>query len=786
MLNRKAVRQLNLKISRQWVVVFLLLVINSTLIAQQKHTISGYVRDAETGEELIGVNVYDPESNKGTITNVYGYYSLTLSEGAYEIMFSYLGYNDYRTSMQLAGNKQVNVELSSATVEMEEAVVTATAPDKNVQSVEMGTAKLDMQEIKAIPVLFGEQDVLKTIQLLPGVKSAGEGNSGFYVRGGGADQNLILLDEALVYNASHLLGFFSVFNSDAIKDIKLIKGGMPAEYGGRLSSVLDIKMNEGNMKDVSVSGGIGLLSSRLALEGPIVKDKGSYLVTGRRTYADLFLRAFGNEDQQNTKLYFYDVNAKANYRINQNNRLFISGYFGRDIFDFEDIFGFDWGNATTTMRWNHLFSEKLFSNTSLIFSDYNYVVGLNAGTNDVDIRSGIQDYTFKQDFQYFHNPGLSLKFGIHSKYHQFKPGELISTDESFVNDIILDEETGLENNLYLSVEQDITSWFKINYGLRLSNFTILGPQDVYSYDAEDNIQDTISYEQAEVIDSYWGWEPRVITNFILSSQSSVKASYTRNYQYVHLLSNSTSGNPTDLWVPSSEIVKPQIADQYAVGYFRNFADNQYESSVEFYYKDLKNQIDYKNGADIILNDKVESQLVFGDGRSYGIELFLKKTYGQFIGWIGYTWSKTERQFEEINEGEWFPARHDRTHDVSMVGIYNLNERWNVSATWVYNTGDAVTYPAGKYEIDGKMVAYYTDRNSSRMPDYHRLDLSATYVAKKTEKYESSWNFSVYNAYARHNAYSINFEEDENNPGNTKAVKTYLFSIVPSITWNFKF
>lgn len=768
------------------IVMIFIVMVTSSLFAQEKYTISGYVRDAETGEELIGVNVISKEKSIGTITNVYGYYSLTLTEGEWTITFSYLGYEEENININLDEDKKINIELDVAAQQMEEVVISATAKDKNIQAVEMSTTKLEIKEIKSIPVLFGEQDILKTVQLIPGVKSAGEGNSGFYVRGGGADQNLILLDEALVYNASHLLGFFLVFNSDAIKDVKLIKGGMPAEYGGRLSSVLDIKMNEGNMKEYNVSGGLGLISSRLAVEGPIVEDKGSFLVTGRRTYADMFLRAFGNSAQQKTKLYFYDLNAKANYRINENNRLFLSGYFGRDVFDFNNTFGFDWGNTTSTLRWNHLYSNKLFSNTSLIFSDYDYIVGINPGSNEVDISSGIQDFTFKQDYQYFATPSISLKFGINSKYHVFKPGELLTNDESFVNDKILDKKNAIENNIYISNEHELTSWFKMNYGLRVSNFTMLGPQDVYSYDLDGNITDTTSYNKGDIIESYWGFEPRINTNFIINPRSSVKASYTRNHQYVHLLSNSTSGNPTDLWIPSSNIVKPQVADQFALGYFRNFADNKFESSIEVYYKDLKNQIDYKNGADILLNEKVESQLVFGQGRSYGLELFLKKKYGRFNGWIGYTFSRTERIFDEINDGDWYPAKHDRTHDISIVGIYELNKKWTLGATWVYYTGNAVTFPIGKYEIDGRTVSLYEDRNSSRMPDYHRLDLSLTYFAKKTDNYESSWNFSVYNAYARHNAYSINFEEDENNPGNTKAVKMYLFSIVPSITWNFKF
>ncbi|MCK5170673.1 MAG: TonB-dependent receptor plug domain-containing protein, partial [Bacteroidales bacterium] len=687
-----------------------------------------------------------------------------------------------------------NIELSTTATSLEEVVISAEAVDKNIKSSEMSVVKLNPKEIQTVPVIFGEQDLLKTIQLMPGVKSAGEGNSGFFVRGGSADQNLIYLDEAPVYNASHLLGFFSVFNSDAIKNMKLYKGNAPAEYGGRLSSVLDIKMNEGNSKKLGVSGGLGLISSRLTIEAPIIKDKGSFIISGRRTYAD-FLLTYSSEDLiKNTTLYFYDLNMKANYRINNNNRIFLSGYFGRDVFGFSDMMKTDWGNATATFRWNHLFSDKLFLNSSLIYSKYNYVIGFSGLTELIDIKSGIQDFNLKEDFQYFINPENTLSFGLNCIYHTFMPGELSSSDESFINSQIIDEKYAIESAAYISHKFDISNSLKLTYGLRYSNFAVIGPGNVYNYNDDDEITDTISYNNGELIKNYGQLEPRISVNYILNEQTSIKTSYARNTQYIHLLSNATSSTPTDLWLPSSSIIKPQIADQLALGYFRNFNDNMFETYVEIYYKNLQNQIDYKNGADILLNDKVESQLVFGKGHAYGIEFLIKKRTGKFTGWIGYTLSKTERTFDEINDGAWYPSKQDRTHDVSIVSMYNLTKRWTISATWIYYTGNAVTFPSGKYVVDGLTVPMYTDRNASRMPDYHRLDLGFTYVNKdkinkrknREKKYESSWNISVYNVYARKNAYSIDFRENENDPTKTEAVRLAIFQIVPSTTYNFKF
>lgn len=766
-------------------IIFLFSILSFNSFAQEKATLSGYVKDASTGEELIGASVYISEIKSGGTTNIYGYYSITVPKGEYSVNFSFIGYKTSSMKIKLSENKRLDVEISPNSEIIQEVEIKADAEDKNVRSTEMGVVKLDIKEIQSIPVIFGEQDILKTIQLMPGIKAAGEGNSGFYVRGGNIDQNLILLDEAPVYSASHLLGFFSVFNSDAIKDVKMIKGGMPAEYGGRLSSVLDIVMKDGNSKEYEASGGIGLIASRLTVEGPIVKDKGSFIASGRRTYVDMFLKASNNERMKKSKLYFYDLNLKANYRIGANDRIFLSGYFGRDVFGFADLLSTNWGNATTTLRWNHLFSEKLFLNSSLIYSDYTFKVGMKLGEDDFSILSGIKDVNLKEDFEYYVNTKNSVRFGGNAIYHTFRPGEISSSIDALDN-FSLENKHAIESAIYLSHDFSFNDNLKLTYGIRYSDFLQVGPGDIYSFDTEGNTKDTTKFSKFESVKNYGGFEPRASLTYLINSSNSVKVSFNRNRQYIHLLSNTTSGTPMDAWVPSSTIIEPEIANQYAIGYFKNFSDNKFESSVEIYYKDLKNQVDYKNGANLMLNPYVESQLVFGIGRAYGLEFFLKKRMGKFTGWISYTLSKTEKQFDDIDQGKWFPARYDRVHDISIVAMYKISEKLNVSATWVYYTGDAVTFPSGKYTIEGETVSYYTERNGYRMPDYHRMDIGVTYFNKKTEKTESSWNFSVYNAYARENAYAITFRENANDPSKTEAVRVSLFKIIPSITYNFKF
>lgn len=770
---------------------------------EQKYTLSGTLKDGSSGEDLIGARISVEElPGTGAITNAYGFFSLTLPEGKYTIRYKSLGFDEGTFEIDLNQDIQKNIEMEPAGKVLGKVDVTAKKADENVSSAEMGVDKLSMSDIENIPVLFGEKDPLKTIQLLPGVKSAGEGNAGFYVRGGGSDQNLILLDGAPVYNASHLLGFFSVFNSDALKDIKLYKGGAPAEFGGRLSSVLDIKMKEGNQKKFSGSGGIGLISSKLTLEAPIVKDKGSFIVSGRRTYADLFLKLSNREEAKNSVLYFYDLNAKANYRIGKKDRIFLSGYFGRDKFGFADQFGFDWGNTTGTFRWNHIYGkkQKLFGNTSFIFSNYNYKIQFGSGDDTFEIGSQIQDFNFKEDFTYYLNENHTLSFGANVIHHTFKPGEIETGSgiDFVLNDI--EERYSVESALYVSNEHKIGKRITLVYGVRGSNFAQIGPGDVFTFDNNGDITDTTTYGNWENVQTYWGLSPRISSSFRLDENSSIKAGYSRTFQYLHLISNSTASSPTDIWLPSSVNIKPQIADQYAVGYFRNFLDNELEMSAEFYYKDMQNVIDYRDGAEVTLNPTVEGELLFGVGRAYGVELLLKKRRGKFTGWVSYTLSRTEKKFTEINSNNWFPAKQDRTHDVSVVGIYNINEQLTVSASWVYYTGNAVTFPSGKYEVDGQVVFYYTERNGYRMPDYHRLDLGCTFNAKKykeikdpdtgemkqvPKRWNSSWNFSVYNAYARENAYSISFQENETT-GQTEAVQLALFKIIPSITYNFNF
>lgn len=771
---------------KNFLFVILLALTPSAIYAQKKATISGTVTVQSSGEAIIGAVIKIKEQpTVGAVTNEFGFYSITLPQGDYTLSVSYLGYTTFEQKVSLTSNISQNIALQDKAQNLEEVVITGEREDVNVSRSEMGVMKLDMKAANKLPVIMGEKDILKTIQLMPGVASAGDGNSGFYVRGGGADQNLILLDEAPVYNASHLLGFFSTFNSDAIKDVTVYKGSMPAEYGGRLSSVLDIAMNEGNNQEYHVSGGIGLISSKLNIEGPIQKGKSSFLVTGRRTYADMFLKLSNDEALKNSRLYFYDVNAKMNYTINDKNRIFLSGYFGRDVLGVNNIFGFNWGNATGTLRWSHIVNSKLFSNTSLIYSDYSYNIDIAANGADFSINSRIRDWNLKQEFQYYVNTKHTVKFGLNAIHHTIKPGNITASGPQ-INSTNIENELALEAGAYVSDEWKATDKLTLNYGIRLSSFSALGPGTFYTYDADGDATDSATYGSGEWVKTYVVPEPRLAVNYRLNEQSSIKVGYTRTAQYLHLLSNATTNTPTDMWIPSSPNVKPQLGDQYSLGYYRNFKENRYEFSAEVYYKQLQNQIDYKSGADLNVNPNIESELLYGQGRAYGIELFFKKKYGRFTGWLGYTLSRTERQVNGINNDNWYPTRYDRTHDVSLVGMYDLSKRWTVSAIWVYNTGNAVTYPAGKYEMAGSTYYYYSDRNAARMPAYHRLDLGATYTKTTKRGRESSWTFSVYNAYNRYNPYSIEFRQNLDNAQQTQAVQTSLFGIVPAVTYNFKF
>ena len=771
---------------RSLLIVVLLLICTQFSYAQNKFTLSGTVSDAGSGETLIGASVkITGPVNTGITTNSYGFYSISAPSGNYTVTVSFIGYKPVSQTIEFTKSEKLNFSLTGDN-DLTEVVISATKGNENISNPQMGLQKVNVREISNVPVLLGERDVLKTLQLLPGIKSAGEGNSGFYVRGGSTDQNLILLDEAPVYNASHLLGFFSTFNSDAIKDLSVYKGGMPAQYGGRLSSVLDIRMNEGNRKTYEMEGGIGLISSRLKVEGPIVKDKGSFMISARRTYLDAFLSLSPDSAINGNTLFFYDVNAKANYQLDDKNTFFLSGYFGRDKLGISKSFGFNWGNATLTMRWNHLYGDRLFSNTSLIYSNYNYVIQNKNDVNDFEVNSSIKDYNIKQDYEYSLSNTNNLKFGVNAIHHTISPGKLTSSQSSSINQTTAENRRGVELAAYVSDEWAVNDKFNIVGGLRLSSFSLLGPGTFKNYDMDGIATDTLTYGKGTAITTYLYLEPRLSFSYQLSATGSLKAAYTRNVQNIHLMSNSTTTSPTDLYILNSNNVKPELADQVAGGYFRNFFDDTYEVSVELYYKWLQNQIEYRTGTDLRGNNNVEADLLYGKGRAYGVEFFLKKRFGKFNGWIGYTLSKTERKFDQLNSGSWFYAKQDRTHDLSLVGIYKASTRWSFSSVLVYNTGNAVTYPSGKYQLNGRTAFYYTEKNGYRTPAYHRLDLSATLEGKPGKRLQSSWSFGLYNVYNRQNAFAIDFKDDPDDNTKTQVVRTTLFGIIPSVTWNFKF
>jgi len=779
----------------------IILFMMSSLFAQDKFTISGYLKDKADGEALIGATIYVKEIKSGTVANIYGFYSLTLPKGKYTITTSSLGYAPIIHSIDLTENIKLSLELENLAQSIETFTITAEKEQQNVDEAEMSTVTMDMETVKKIPALFGEVDILKTIQLLPGIQSGGEGTTGFFVRGGSSDQNLILLDEAPVYNPSHFLGFFSVFNQDAIKDLKIYKGGIPARYGGRLSSLLDIHMKEGNTKKMSVSGGLGIISSRLTVEGPIKKNKSSFIISARRTYADLFLKLSKDTNINQNQLYFYDLNAKVNYQINENNRIFLSGYFGRDVFNFSKEFAMNWGNKTGTLRWNHLFNDKLFSNFTLIYSNFDYNLGVPEGVQAFEWTSKIIDKSVKADFTFYASPKNTVRFGIGTIHHTFKPGAIISKGKSIFNDFILPNKYAFEHSAYISNEQSLSSKIKLHYGLRASLFQNIGTDTSYTFNTSDPlkymVKDTITNESG-TFNNYANLEPRLSIRYLLNEKSSIKATYNRMTQYLHQANNSTSSSPLSIWFPSSKIVKPQLVDQIALGYFRNFKKNTFETSLELYYKDMQNAIDFRDHAELLLNQYLEGELRFGKAYSYGAEILLKKQKGVFTGWIGYTYSETKREVPEINSGKAYFAPYDRTHDISVVASYDLSERINISGNWVYSTGQAITVPTGRFEYKGNVVPVFSDRNSERMPAFHRMDLSLTWYGKKWSekperkngkkrwKYESNWNFSLYNVYMRKNAFSIAFKQNEDDPTKTEAIKTYFFKIIPSVSYNFKF
>ena len=763
-----------------------------------RYTINGYVKDSLSGESIIGATITVDGQSKGVASNQYGFYSLTLEEGDYAIAITHISYQSKVIPVSLDKNIQFNFELIPKSAAINEVIVFSKRRDANVKNAQMGKIDLSIDQIKNIPAFMGEVDILKAIQLLPGVRNAGEGNAGFYVRGGGPDQNLIMLDDAVVYNTGHLFGFFSIFNSDAIKNTSLIKGGMPAQYGGRLSSVLDVTMKDGNMNKFQAEGGIGLIASRLSLQGPIKKDKASFIVSARRTYVDAIAKPFVPKSSgfHGSGYYFYDLNAKINYRFSQKDRLYLSGYFGRDVFDFVNgkrsfASKIPWGNSTATLRWNHVFNRKLFANATAVYNDYKFRFTASQNYFSLSLSSGIRYGSFKMDFDYYPAPQHKVKFGGLYTYHKFIPNVVSGQQDTTVfkpNN----EGTKYANEtaLYIQDDWDISDKLKINYGIRWSGFTQIGPYTKFDRDADGNKTDSTIYGSFDKVKSYGGLEPRATIRYALNDETSVKVAVNRNYQYIHLVSNSGNTLPTDLWVPSTYLVQPQLSWQYSAGLFKNFADNKYETSIEVYYKDMQNQVDYREGYTPSLNDP-ENEFVFGKGWSYGTELFINKTRGRLSGWIGYTLSWTWREFEALNDGKKFPVKYDRRHDMSIVANYELNKKWKLGGVFVYGTGNATTMPERFYFVNGVLTQEYSAVNQYRLAAYHRLDFSATYtpIPKRPKRVKSSWVFSIYNAYSRANPYFIYFDQEgslANGDLTIQAKQVSLFPVLPAVTWNFKF
>ena len=783
----------------------------STLKAQQKYTLSGTVTEGASNETLIGVTLFIPELRTGVTTNEYGFYSLTLPEGEYEVHLSSMGYGDIVRTINLNQNLKINFQLSEQAEQLEEVIVTEDAEKINIRKPQMSINTLSVQTIKDIPVVLGEADVVKSLLLLPGVTNAGEASSGFNVRGGAADQNLILLDEAIIFNSSHLFGFFSVFNPDAIKDIKLYKGAIPARYGGRVSSVLEIFQKEGNSKEFKMSGGIGAVASRLLAEGPIVKDRASFLIGGRASYAQLFLPLIDIDNSAS----FYDLNAKLNYKINDNNNVYLSGYFGRDRFSINEQFVNVYGNAFGNFRWNHLFSNKLFSNLSLIYSDYFY--GLELDFVGFEWNSGIQNINLKYDLKHYINDNLQLNYGLNNIYYIFNPGRIEpNSPDSGILEEQLVKKYANESAAYIDVEQSITKNLSIAYGLRVSHFIRLGQDELFVYENDQPVEfdpfqlvyreatpiDTINPGRSETLEQFTNLEPRASLSYAINDNNSIKASYNRMSQYIHLLSNTSSPTPLDVWTPSGPWVEPQILDQYAIGYFRNIKDGAYSFETEAFYKDIQNRIDYIDGANLIANDAIEQVILNGEARAYGLEVLFRKNEGRLRGWLAYTLSRSEQRTPGrpavvdtgrsnletgINLGEWYSTPYDKTHDIALYGSYELNKKWSFNCNFIYQTGQPTNYPVGQFEFEGIVVPFYGLRNEERLPDYHRLDIAATLKPKKKKNtsWESEWVFSIYNVYNRLNAASINFRENEDT-GVNEAIKTSIFGIVPSVTYNFKF
>ncbi len=782
--------------------------ISNQLFSQDKITLNGYVRDAESGESLIGATVYINEISSGTITNPYGFFSITLEDGTYNVDFRYIGYKTISRELELSDNLKVDIELSSLDIELQGVIVSDVAEDYNISSIEMSTSKLDMSKVTEIPTFLGENDIIKAIQLLPGVSSVGEGASGFNVRGGSVGQNLVLLDEAPVYNSSHLLGFLSVFNPDAVKDLKLYKGGVPSRYGGRVSSILDIRMKDGNKKNTVVSGGIGTIFSRLTLESPIVKDKSSFILALRRSYADILAKPFlknSNFFDDGAALNFYDLTAKTNFELNESNTLYISSYVGRDVFKFDARQGFNWGNRTGTVRWNHLFNERLFSNFTAIYSNYDYQLAFGSDDrNKFEWDSNVETYNFKPEFTYFVDANNELSIGAELINYRFEPANAIGVSDGEKTDITLPMKYAFEGAFYVGNEQKISN-LTLAYGIRYSLYSYYGPSSVYEFGVSPltggrkPLISESSVSGKDNIETYSSIEPRVSLNIKSGKSSAIKASYNRMAQYIHLLSNTAASSSLDVWTPSTNNIKPELADSYVLGYFKNFNNNKFEASVELYYKDLKNQIDYIDGADLLINKYFEGDLLSGIGRAYGIELLLKKNRGKFNGWVSYTAGRSELKIEGINEFNWYPTRYDQTHNFKVTSTYKINDRIQLSGNFVYLTGTPVTFPSSKFVIQGFAIPHNSSnsRHQFRIPDYHRLDLSVTINGKKERKNgklrrnDSSLIIGIYNVYNRRNPFSIYFSQGTGNvtdsfvPGEVTRL-SIIGSFVPSITYNFKF
>ncbi|MDC8002678.1 TonB-dependent receptor [Aureisphaera galaxeae] len=788
------------------ILIAFILLASSQAFAQSKYSIRGTVEDKKNGETVIGATVYLEGTNIGAMTNEYGFFSLTAPEGTYQLVISYLGYAETRTEVILNSNQTLNFEISESRTALEEVVITAEESERiNIREPQMGVTKLKAETIKQMPAVLGEVDLIKSIQMLPGVTQNGEGSAGFNVRGGAADQNLVLLDEAIIYNTSHFFGFFSVFNPDAIKDIKLYKGDMPSKFGGRVSSVLDVRQKDGNSKNFGMTGGIGVISSRLTAEGPLFSKKGSFLVAGRSSYAHLFTPAI--EEVKDDKISFYDLNLKANYEINDNNRVYLSGYFGRDIFNISNFIENNYGNFSGNLRWNHVFNDKLFSNLSLIYSKYDYQVVLDFVK--LDWIADIQNQHLKYDFGYYASDKLKLDFGVSGIYYRLNPGEVRPTsDDSPINYLKLDQKRALETGAYISAEHKLTDKLTARYGLRYSAFSRMGGQNIANYVdgrpvvynenlgiyEEGEIVDETFYEKSESIKNFGNLEPRLGLAYQLNNNASVKASYTRSAQYLHLLSNTSSVTPLDVWTPSGPYADPQLSNQYSVGYYRKFNDNTFSLEVEAYYKNVENRIDYVDGSDLIGTNTIETEILSGEARAYGLEVLLRKNKGKFTGWLAYTLSKSEQRTPGgdaggpgINDGKWYNTPFDRTHDFSLTGSYKLSDKWTFSTNLVFQTGRPVTYPNGQYEYEDLSIASYSLRNEDRLPAYHRLDLSAIYRpnSKKDRRWQGEWVFGIYNVYNRRNAATISFNQNTET-GQNESTRLSIFGIIPSITYNFKF